>query len=131
MYTFYDDKDANRASKKLFATLISFLGKCHTDPSGLLQYLHNGISNASGIDFLTVPSSIKYRKLIVDLFEKCDASNPTALLTAHTTGSSISNKVTLEIDSHSNSINESVVKCSRTGSSYQRGKFDLRLILIN
>ncbi|GFY00795.1 hypothetical protein TNCV_2141871 [Trichonephila clavipes] len=33
-----------------------------------------------------------------------DASNLIALLTAHATGSSISNKVSLEIDSHSDSI---------------------------
>ncbi|GFT08616.1 hypothetical protein TNCV_661891 [Trichonephila clavipes] len=41
-------------------------------------------------DFVTVSSSIKCRKLIVDLLKRLDASNPTALLTAHATGSSIS-----------------------------------------
>ncbi|GFW52505.1 hypothetical protein TNCV_404331 [Trichonephila clavipes] len=89
--------------------LIVFSGeRRRTDASVLLQYLHNGISNASGIDFVTVPSTIKYRKFIVDLLESPDTSNPTALLTAHATGSSISNEVTLEIDSHSNSIAESI-----------------------
>ena len=68
-----------------------------TDLSGLLQYLHNGISNVSGIDFVTVPSSIKCRKLIVELLERLDASNPTALLTAHATGSSTSNEITLKL----------------------------------
>lgn len=102
-------KDANSAiSKKLYAALILRMEERRTDLSGLLQYLHNGISNVSGIDFVTVPSSIKCRKLIVDLLERLDASNPTALLTAHATGSSISNEVNLEIDSEFDSITESI-----------------------
>ncbi|GFT86432.1 hypothetical protein TNCV_3259331 [Trichonephila clavipes] len=60
------------------------------------------------IDFVIVPSSIKYRKLIAELLERLVASNPTAVLQAHATGSSISNEVTLEIDSHSDSITESI-----------------------
>ncbi|GFX78069.1 hypothetical protein TNCV_972231 [Trichonephila clavipes] len=87
-----------------------------TDLRGLLQYLHNGISKDSGIDFVTAPSSNKCCKLIVDLLGRLDASNATALLTGHATGFSISNEVTLEIDSHSDSITESICtqrKCSR------------------
>jgi hypothetical protein len=102
-------KDANSAiSKKLYAALIIRMEERRTDLSGLLQYLHTGISNVSGIDFITVPSLTKCRKLIVDLLERLDASNHTALLTADATGSSILNKVTLEIDSDSDSITESI-----------------------
>ncbi|GFV93895.1 hypothetical protein TNCV_1811501 [Trichonephila clavipes] len=48
------------------------------------------------------------RELIVDLVERLDAPNSTALLKAHVTRSSISNEVTLKIDSYSDSITESI-----------------------
>ncbi|GFS79835.1 hypothetical protein TNCV_750211 [Trichonephila clavipes] len=96
-------------------SLISRVGERHTDLNGLLQYLHNGMSNVLGIDFVTVPSAIKYRKLIGDLLERLDASNPTALLTAYATRSSIFNEVTLEIDLHFDSIVETM--CTQQSSS--------------
>ncbi|GFV46943.1 hypothetical protein TNCV_3033401 [Trichonephila clavipes] len=85
------------------------MGERRIGLSGLLQYLHNDISNG------TVPSSINYRILIMELLERLDVPNPTALLTPHATVSIISNKVTLEIDSHSDSITESI--CTQKPSS--------------
>ncbi|GFV15912.1 hypothetical protein TNCV_988951 [Trichonephila clavipes] len=46
--------------------------------------------------------------IIVELRKKLDASNLTALLTAHETGSSISNEVAFDIDSHFDTITESI-----------------------
>jgi len=101
-FTLKELKDAkSNISKKLYAALILRMEERRTDLNGLLQYLHNGVSNDSGIDFITVPSSIKCLKLVEDLLERLDASDRTALLTAHSTGSSITNEVTLEIDSDS------------------------------
>ena len=73
--------DANSAiSKKLYAALKFRMEERRTDFSGLLQYLHNLKSSVLGIDFITVPSSIKCCRLIVTLLVRLGASNPTALL---------------------------------------------------
>ncbi|GFT28118.1 hypothetical protein TNCV_645011 [Trichonephila clavipes] len=94
----------NAYASRNCAALLSRMGERQTDPSGLLQYLYYCITNVSEIDFITALSSIECRKSIVDQLERLDASNLTALLTARATGSSVSNEVTLEIDSHSESI---------------------------
>ena len=49
----------------------------------------------------------------MELLERLNASNPTALLTAHATGSSISNEITLEIDSDPDSITETESICTQ------------------
>ncbi|GFW38180.1 hypothetical protein TNCV_3839081 [Trichonephila clavipes] len=92
----------------LYLSLLSPCFSCSS--SGLLRHFPETVVRGArpGIDFITVPSSIKYRKLIVDLLERLDASNLTAKLTAHAAGSSISNEVTLEFDSHSDSKTESI-----------------------
>ncbi|GFW97149.1 hypothetical protein TNCV_631541 [Trichonephila clavipes] len=82
------------------------MGKRRTDLSGSLQCLNNGKNNVSEIEFVSVLSSIKCLKLIVDQIDRRDASNPIVFLAAHATGSSISNELTLETDSHSDSITE-------------------------
>ena len=51
-----------------------------TDLSDLLQNLYNDKSRVSGINFITVSSSIKCCKLIANLLVRLGASNPTALL---------------------------------------------------
>ena len=52
--------DANSSiSKKLYVAFKFRMEEHRTDFSDLLQYLHNGKSSVAGIDFITVPSSIK------------------------------------------------------------------------
>ena len=52
--------DANSfPSDKFYVTLKFRMEERRTYFRGLLKYLHNGKSSISGIDFITVPSSIK------------------------------------------------------------------------
>ena len=52
--------DANsHISKQIYAALKFRMEERRTYLRGLLQYLHNGKSRVSGIDFITVPPSIK------------------------------------------------------------------------
>ncbi|GFV62739.1 hypothetical protein TNCV_3101121 [Trichonephila clavipes] len=107
------------------------MGERRSDLSGLLQYLHNGRSNISEVNYVTVLVSIKCRKLIMNL---PDASNTTAVLTADATGSSIPNEATLEIDSHSDlictqkplSVAEELDKVIKEGYVHQCSLLDLR-----
>ena len=78
------------------------------DFSGLLQYLHNGKSSVSGINFITVPSSIKLGKLIVNLLVRQGASKPTALLASNGSENSFWNEFSIKIDSQSDYIQRSL-----------------------
>ena len=94
--------DANSSlSEKLYVALKFRMEERRTDLSGLLQYLHNGKSSVSGIDFITVSSSTKCCKLIVYLSVRLGASNPTALLASNGSKNSSRNEVLMEIDSQS------------------------------
>ena len=72
-------KDANNfISQKLHSSLVLRMQQMRTDVSGILQYLHNGRTNVqpeSEIDLVTVPSSIKCRKLIVPFEIISDSSD--------------------------------------------------------
>ena len=82
--------DANSAiSEKLYVALKSRMEERRIDFIGLLQYLHNGKSSVSGIDFITVPSSIK-----------CE--------------NSFRNEVSIEIDSQSDCSQIPLSVCGRT-----------------
>ena len=110
-------KDANNViSQKLHSSLVLRMQQRRTDASGILQYLHNGrtnIQSESEIELVTVLTSIKCRKLIVELLERLDATNPATSLTANESESevelSVSNEALLEIVSDSSdSSSESI-----------------------
>lgn len=65
----------NIISQRLFAALSTRMKERRTDLSGLLYYLHNGMNKIPQTDeFITVPSSTKCRKLIVDILERLNGS---------------------------------------------------------
>lgn len=88
-------------SRKLRAALLIRMKERRTDLSGLLQYLHNGRSNISEMDFIAVPSSAKCNSLITNLLQRLDASNHTATLAANSDQSFFPDIVTVGIESNS------------------------------
>ena len=121
-------KDANNViSQKLHSSLVLRMQQRRTDASGILQYLHNGrtnIQSESEIELVTVPTSIKCRKLIVELLERLDATNPATSLTANESESevelSVSNEALLEIVSDSSdSSSESISFALKTAKESQ------------
>lgn len=112
-------KDANNViSQKLHSALILRMQQRRTDISGVLQYLHNGrtkVQSESETEFVTVHSSIKCRKLIVELLERLDASSPaTSPLIAHDSEvtPTYSNKAPPEIVPDSSELLSESLSCS-------------------
>ena len=78
-------RDANHfISQKLNPALILQMQQTRTNMSGILQYLHKGRTNdesKSEAELITIPSSIRYLKLTVELFNRIDASIPVTSIT--------------------------------------------------
>ena len=77
-----------------------------TNTSGILQYLdidRTNVESESEVELVTVPSSIRRRRLLVELLNRLDASNQATSLTAYEpeVEISVSNKALLEILSNS------------------------------
>ena len=76
MLTKLKDND-NNTSKKMRTALMICIHECRTDMSGLLQYLRNGQSSVQvKEEIVTVSSSFKCRKLLIELLKRLNASNP-------------------------------------------------------
>ena len=76
MITKLKDSD-NNTRKKMRTALTVHIHEPRTDMSGLLQYLCNGRSSVQvEEEIITVPFSFKCRKLLVELLERLNASNP-------------------------------------------------------
>ena len=73
-------KNANHfINQKLHSALILRMQQRRVNMRGIQQCLHNGRTNVeseSEVENVKVPSSIKWRKLIVELFNRLGASNP-------------------------------------------------------
>ena len=95
-------KNANHfINQKLHSALILRMQQRRANMRGIQQCLHNGRTNFESES--EVPSSIKWRKLIIELFNRLGASNPATSRTAYEPKLKlfVSNEASLEILSDS------------------------------